>query len=209
MNAENEHISPWLGAYLDGELSAGQRAQVDAHLPGCAACQAELHALAALSSLLRADPLPPAALSADDFAARVMARLPRSPRLALPARIFHQAWKFAPLGLFAAWAFFQATAWVAGLMLAALELFPPARPSLDALLPFASGGPAVRAGLLEMDLLNALLSSAQLDLPLVDIFSPLLFLNLFVIAVLSALFVSWFASWWIYQRRDLRKNIGE
>jgi hypothetical protein len=41
-----------LGVYLLGAADAGERARVDAHLPGCPACQAELMRLAPLPGLL-------------------------------------------------------------------------------------------------------------------------------------------------------------
>ena len=41
----NAHVTDRLSDYLDGELSAAERAAVDAHLHGCAACADELNAL--------------------------------------------------------------------------------------------------------------------------------------------------------------------
>jgi anti-sigma factor RsiW len=41
----NEHVSNQLSPYLDDELEASARAQVDAHLRACDACSAELDAL--------------------------------------------------------------------------------------------------------------------------------------------------------------------
>lgn len=42
-----------ISAYLDGELSAAERAQMQAHLAGCACCSAMLTKLGALSDGLR------------------------------------------------------------------------------------------------------------------------------------------------------------
>jgi Putative zinc-finger len=42
----------YLGVYVLGAADAKERSQVDAHLPGCAECQAELTSLAALPGLL-------------------------------------------------------------------------------------------------------------------------------------------------------------
>src|SRR5690348_10191040 len=53
-DAQRERLS----AYLDGELSASERAALDAHLPGCAQCQRELAALRQTRALLRALPAP-------------------------------------------------------------------------------------------------------------------------------------------------------
>jgi len=51
-----DHARERLDALMDGELGAAERAEVEAHIAGCAACDAELRALAALSSSLRAAP---------------------------------------------------------------------------------------------------------------------------------------------------------
>jgi anti-sigma factor RsiW len=49
-----------LGALVDGELAAGERAEVSGHLNSCPACAAEFKKLKALSSALRAAPYYPA-----------------------------------------------------------------------------------------------------------------------------------------------------
>ncbi len=58
MRAEDcRHWKEALGAYALGRLSAEERAGIEAHLEGCAACRAELSALAAVARLLpHADP---------------------------------------------------------------------------------------------------------------------------------------------------------
>jgi hypothetical protein len=45
-----------LGVYVLGAADAGERAQIEAHLPGCPACQAELTRLAPLPGLLAGVP---------------------------------------------------------------------------------------------------------------------------------------------------------
>ena len=127
----------WLGAYLDGELSAERRAWVEAHLQTCAACQADLDALASLSSLLHAEPLPPASLSPRDFARQVTGRLPR-PKQPIARQALHGGLRYTPLGLFAGWAFFQAVLVVSSGLFLVMQLFPEARAALAGLLPFAS-----------------------------------------------------------------------
>jgi hypothetical protein len=47
-----------LQRYLDGELKAEERAEVEKHLAGCAACQAQLDDLKALASMLQSWSLP-------------------------------------------------------------------------------------------------------------------------------------------------------
>ena len=58
MNTYSHPIpAEWLSAYYDGELDAARRAQVEAHLPGCADCQRELAELKALNEALATDTL--------------------------------------------------------------------------------------------------------------------------------------------------------
>jgi hypothetical protein len=200
MNIEKEHVSPWLGAYIDNELADHRRVEVETHLAHCQDCRAQLEELRALTSLLHADPLPAAALSETDFTAQVLANLPRRAEpQSWGLRILHLTWKFAPLGLFGAWAFFQAVVWVSGVLLVALEFIPAGQQAFEAFLPFASGS-GFTPSLLELDLLNALLQQAPLELPVIDLLSPLVLLNLLLMLVLGVLFLSWLASWWIYQR---------
>ncbi|HEX8733662.1 MAG TPA: zf-HC2 domain-containing protein [Ktedonobacterales bacterium] len=53
-DAQRERLS----AYLDGALSADERAELAAHLPGCAECRRELAALRQTKALLSALPVP-------------------------------------------------------------------------------------------------------------------------------------------------------
>src|SRR5947208_2927321 len=47
-----------LSAYIDGELSAGERADLERHIPGCAECQVALGDLRQVHDLLAALPTP-------------------------------------------------------------------------------------------------------------------------------------------------------
>lgn len=114
------HVLEWLGAYHDGELTAGRRRQVEDHLRDCSTCREELESLNELSSLLKADP-PSLRTSPQRFAAHVQLRLPhqsaRSTRRntgQLPRWVLG-----APLVLIGIWAFLQSALWVASLVLAA------------------------------------------------------------------------------------------
>jgi hypothetical protein len=49
---ECQHIRPLLGVYVLGAIDPAERAQVDAHLAGCAECREELAGLAGLPALL-------------------------------------------------------------------------------------------------------------------------------------------------------------
>jgi anti-sigma factor RsiW len=49
----------WISALVDGELDAQRRATLEAHLPGCPQCQAELESLQQLAQSLRQLAPPP------------------------------------------------------------------------------------------------------------------------------------------------------
>jgi len=53
-----EHQREQLSAYLDGELSAAERAALERHLPACSECRAELAELRRVRALLGALPSP-------------------------------------------------------------------------------------------------------------------------------------------------------
>ena len=77
-------VAEWLSAYHDGELDAGRRRQVEAHLAGCTECRAALADLESLSQVLSADEVP-ADVATDEaaFWQRLEPRLIDRPRDAL------------------------------------------------------------------------------------------------------------------------------
>ena len=75
----NQHVTPWLGAYHDGELKGLRLRQVEAHLAQCAACRVDLEKLQALGALLQESPAATGLMPPDRFVAQVGLRLPRRP----------------------------------------------------------------------------------------------------------------------------------
>jgi len=65
-----------LSAYIDGELSAAERAELERHIPGCPECQEALGELRRVHDLLAALPMPKAPRS---FALPLDTRLPTRP----------------------------------------------------------------------------------------------------------------------------------
>jgi anti-sigma factor RsiW len=91
MNSK-EHLSEAiLNMYLDGELSAGERERVEAHLAACEVCQAEVTALQRLFATLEELELAPAL--APDLAPGVLAHIhPRRRLLELRRPSPHPLW---------------------------------------------------------------------------------------------------------------------
>ena len=72
------HLGDRLHAYVDGELSPGPRAAVEAHLRDCPACRAQLEELRGLGVSLAQREVPdPGRAYWNEFATRVETRLPR------------------------------------------------------------------------------------------------------------------------------------
>lgn len=136
-----EDVVPLIGPLLDGALPAGERARVDEHVRGCAACSGHRALLLAQAQALR-DALRAraASLSLAGFSDRVLARVreEQRPRIREQARVWgREMW----------WAHRGALTAGSGLALAAcaalfLFLLPPAS---------ADDGPAVADNSLQVE----------------------------------------------------------
>jgi len=116
----NEHVTSWLSAYHDGELTGFRQRQVKAHLAQCATCRAELERLQALGALLHESPAATGLMPPDRFVAQVGLRLPRRPTQPAWQRALETGWRLVPAGLLGAWAFVHAVFTVAGIVTTAL-----------------------------------------------------------------------------------------
>jgi hypothetical protein len=104
----NTHVTEWLGAFYDGELTGRRKQQVEDHLSGCRECQVQLEELRKLSALLQEAPQPAAQLSAQRFQQQVKLRMGAAPGRPGWKRALKAGWQIAPLGVVAVWAFGQA-----------------------------------------------------------------------------------------------------
>jgi anti-sigma factor RsiW len=93
-----------LSASLDGELTAAERAALDAHLPGCDECQRELAALRQTRALLRALPAPalPRAFTLPETPAVVPLRRRHAPTWTRPVQALGSIAAMIGLGLLVA-----------------------------------------------------------------------------------------------------------
>jgi anti-sigma factor (TIGR02949 family) len=80
-----------LGPYLDGELDRAAIDALEAHLPGCATCRAELRSLETLRAALRSVPREPAP---QDLRLRILKAAPEAPIGSAPHR---GAWAMAAM----------------------------------------------------------------------------------------------------------------
>jgi hypothetical protein len=88
------HEHERLSAYLDGELPAGERAEVEAHLATCAACAARLASLAAVDAAFASLPAEAPDGYFESLPSRVSTRLREEPRRP-PRRLPVWAWAAA------------------------------------------------------------------------------------------------------------------
>jgi hypothetical protein len=109
------HVSEWLGAYLDGELRGPRLRQVEDHLAECAACRSELESLGDLSALLRETPPAGDFTPAARFVSNLTLRLPNRPRPEASRRVLQAGWWLVPLGILVAWVFLQTLSLVTSL----------------------------------------------------------------------------------------------
>lgn len=206
-NRHGDHVTPWLSAYFDGEVTVELREQIEAHLANCQECQAELAGLTELSSLLHCSPPPVSRTSDAAFARQVVNQLTR-PQAPLWQRNLNFVWRFAPLFLFTAWAFFQAVKWVSAGVAVGLALFPGAGEVFHALLPENGGaGALLFEDLLRMGILDSMASQAIEQISWLTPLGLALLVNLVILGVLAALFASWLASWWVYHTRHQMEGI--
>ncbi|WKZ34212.1 MAG: zf-HC2 domain-containing protein [Anaerolineales bacterium] len=114
----SNHVSEWLNAYLDGELTGGRLQQVEAHLAGCEACQTGLESLQALSALLHE--VPTAEFTSNErFVSQVNLLLPQKQTAAPRRQLLEVGWWLIPVGLLMAWIFVGTTILVSDMVSAA------------------------------------------------------------------------------------------
>jgi hypothetical protein len=187
-----EHITEWLGAYLDEELRGARLQQVENHLSECATCQMEFDELRGLSGLLR-EALPPADfLPRERFIANLTLSLPRQNGTTQTPRAAELGWWMIPIGIIVAWIFMQLSATISTVLLAAVSLG-----LLDEGLSWLWGG-AARQTIWFMQLVDIFLGSA-LNLTLVNdiaLFLHNLVFHYFWQAILGLAYLAWLVHAW-------------
>lgn len=200
----DEHVTEWLGAYLDGELHGERLQRVRTHLLTCTICQEELESLQRLSDLLQEMPAAADILPADRFVPQVLLRLPSRPQ-PMSNRILITSWRLVPAVLLAALVFFQ-TVWVVnGLALLAglTGLFGTTFTWLE---PVSTQG-AITEGI--AFLLNAI--PGHTGQVLIEVLNGGEWLNNTILIPLSIqislmlLFASWLASWFASRHAILNR----
>jgi len=191
----NEHVTSWLSAYHDGELSGRRLRQVETHLETCAQCKARLEEIRSLSGLLQESPPVEGLLPSEIFVAQVGMRLPRENNVPLLKKVSESGWRAVPFGLLASWALVQTIFVVSNLVFLALRFIPGAD-QIMTLLPSGGSTPSVLSSLGGLGILRAGQFGANL-LGSRGLLGWSFFLNVGLTLLIGLLYWSWLASWWI------------
>ena len=198
-----EHISEWLGAYLDGELHGSRLQQVEQHLAECPHCLAELEEMQALSSLLHETAPAGDFLPTERFVANLTLNLPRQPERTQPRKFLEIGWWLTPVGLLGTWLFIQITS-----ALSDVALFAADAGLLGSNLAWLRGNPP------QMGWFVAVMNLFGNQVGLVGqvALSELHEIHLFVTKaagsllpqlILAVLYLGWLTTWWLRHQRNL------
>lgn len=197
-----KHMTEWLGAYLDRELSGPQRHQVESHLADCEICQARLDELQTLSTLLH-DTVPAREfIPTERFIANLTLNLPRQTTETRPRKALEIGWWLIPVGVLGAWAFLQVTFSLSSLVQAVSDAGllgsnfvwlqgNPSQTEWFATLMQFFGGQLGFTGQTALTYLNN-----------ADLFIQNLTGHLIWQALLATLYLGWLASWWFRQQKQ-------
>lgn len=202
----SDHVTEWLGAYHDGELSEARVRLVEAHLAECAACQAELDELQALSALLQATPPEGDLLPAERFVANLTLSLPHRSASSHPYRAREIGWWLIPVGLLGAGLFINIT-----LSLSTVVSLTTGAGLLDGILGGFQGNPfqmswfstvmnlfGNRLGGLGWEALSALNDA--------NVFIARMAWRFFPQALVAVSYLGWLFAWWLRRRPQPSQN---
>lgn len=192
----SEHMTDWLGAYMDGELKGARLRQVETHLRECAQCWSELESMRGLSALLHAAPSPQFT-SPERFAAQVGLHLPRETPKPAKRNVMEIGWWLIPVCLLLLWTLANTSALVDTAITAASE-YGVLNGAPAWLLDGPSREATWTATLAQFGLLNG--QSLQWAASL-ESFSKNELPGIVWQASIALLYLSWIAIWWAHQQR--------
>jgi hypothetical protein len=184
----NGHLEAWIDAYLDGELYAAQKQEVDAHIAQCESCRDLLGQRKNLTALLQGIPPARGLKPEARFVAEVGLQLkPRRETGQIRPQVPRLVWQYFPVVLLLALAFVQTVFTLTNIV----GMIPGANQILASRTTFLQQLPMLPGEV--SDLLN-----------LLGVFNPLnwnLFTGMAVVLLISLIYVGWLAGWWVWSRR--------
>jgi hypothetical protein len=193
----SNHVTEWLNAYFDGELTGKRLHQVEDHLAECEACQAELDSLQGLSVLMGEVPAPEFTPS-ERFAAQVILRIPHKREVISRRQVIEFGWWAIPVGLLASWVFIS-TAFALGDILSAAGNFGVLRGFSDWLGSGLSNDIYLSTTIGQMGFLSgSSLNWAEATETFTRMSLPQIILQVSI----ALLYLSWIAIWWARHTRQ-------
>ena len=203
---EMEHVTEFLGPYLDGELRTSQVTKIENHLGTCDQCRSELADLDNLSGLLQFSAPLPQMKSEDQFVAEVGLLLERHPEPTGLKRVLVKVLKAIPVSLAGTWLFVQ-TSLIITTLIYNVSRIAPELPGIDRLSPTLE--PSIGSSALGSisqpliaQVLEIITQLLNLDIQLnwrIPVFSILLF-------IIGTLYVCWLASWWVVREHRITQE---
>ena len=197
-----EHVTEWLGPYLDGELHSLRLRQVETHLEKCAACRLELKSLRNLSMLLQ-EPVPAGTfMPTGRFVSQLTLQLPRRLTKTQRSQGPSLAWWLAPAALLGLWFFLLTVINLNGVI--SLITRSGLLENLTAWFP--AGAQHSGLYLTVMDVfgsqMGAVIQSTLSIADRVSQFGENIFSQLLWQAGIALLYWTWMVIWWLRARRQ-------
>ena len=198
-----KHMTEWLGAYLDRELSGPQRRQVESHLAECEICQARLDELQTLSTLLQETAPAGEFIPTERFIANLTLNLPRQTTAETrPRKALEIGWWLIPVSVLGTWVFIQITFSLSSVMLVVADAG-----LLGSNLAWLQGNPPQTqwfATLMQLfgGQLGFVGQTALIYLNNADLFIQNLTNGFIWQAILATLYLGWLSSWWFRQQKQ-------
>ncbi|MCB9133793.1 MAG: zf-HC2 domain-containing protein [Anaerolineales bacterium] len=206
----SEHVTQWLSAYHDDELSGGRLHQVETHLAECVNCQEALADLQSLSFLLHEIPSPEFT-SPERLSAQVNLRLPRKP-VQISRHPIWEKWGWTiPVGILAMWVLVLAVGFLGGVVSTANQW---------GLLNTSSAG-KIDVGAVQIETLPNWLAPSDTaewsnvlgrfgllngngltQATFIESFVRSTLPQLVLQVAIALLYLSWFAIWWTYRTQE-------
>jgi hypothetical protein len=196
----SNHVTEWLNAYLDGELTNGRLHQVEKHLVECETCRAELESLRGLSALLHEVP-DPEFPSPERFAAQVNLLLPQK-RTPTPQRqLLEVGWWMIPVGLLAAWVFIS-TAILVGDVVSVAKNVGLLNSTVASFISTPSEAVNVTSTMGQFGMLQG---NSLRWAETTESFTRGWFPQIVLQAAVAMLYLTWIVVWWTRQTRQVNK----
>ena len=200
----SDHVTEWLNAYFDGELSNGRLRQVEKHLAECETCRMELELLHRLSGLLQEAPEPEVP-SPERFAAQVNLLLPQK-RTAPPQHsLFEIGWWMIPVGLIAAWVFIGTASLLSDMVGTAKH----AGLLNNTVASFISSSPGTPDLTSTLGAFGVLQGNSLRFAEMTESFTRDWFPQIVLQASVAVLYLAWIAVWWARHTRQGREMLLE